>query len=201
MCARYPHQHHVQHSFHLINNTSHQIGPLKCQRRDPFVLQVSKEQPRTVTTPQETIYCKKCLFPCEAAPHWVVFNHVTGEVPSLLQTTRKIHACPCSTWWMYVSRSASHISRPSLERKRTRIFYMNIHMFPDANPSLFGLHLALEEAESLPRGVCLMLALNVQVPSLRCPYLRGLISSSNTCFVLEVLIPSSGSPFRSYFPH
>lgn len=78
MCARYPHQHHVQHIFHLINNTSHQIGPLKCQRRDPFVLQVSKEQPRTVTTPQETIYCKKCLFPCEAAPHWVVFNHVTG---------------------------------------------------------------------------------------------------------------------------
>lgn len=55
---------------------------------------------------------------------------------------------------------------------------------------LGGLHLALKGADSFTRGVCLTLALVVQIPSSRRPCLRGLDLFLEDPLILKVLIPS-----------
>lgn len=97
---------------------------------------------------------------------WLLYmfrRRVPGSLP--LYTIRKIHihlmplkanACP-SLPDPYPS------SLPSC-RSRSLILYIYVHVYRSEPLSLFALHLALEEADFLPQGACLTLALESKFP-------------------------------------
>lgn len=107
--------------------------------------------------------------------------------PASSYKTRKICVCPLITHDRCTSL-ATITDVPLLLWKHILYPYMHIHMLHDANRlSHFSLHLALEEADSVPRGTCLTPALEVR-------------SHPQSALVLRVLIPSLRSLFMSCFP-
>lgn len=121
------------------------------------------------------------------------------EVPPPSYTRRKIHVYPmflevdvypllCEPYCqLFPAKEVDHVSFAYVSCDADRFCF-------------FGLYLALKRDNSLPRGVCLMLALEVQIPSCSCLCIRGPDSLLGDLFVLEILIPPSRSLLNSHFP-
>lgn len=161
----------------------------------------TQEQSRIITTPPRSYFVGGIYFPPRSYLLQKAFfsprcpscgsYHPCFErrFPASSYKTRKICVCPLITHDRCTSL-ATITDVPLLLWKHILYPYMHIHMLHDANRlSHFSLHLALEEADSVPRGTCLTPALEVQIPSLECPCSQG----PNSLFEkpLYVMFPSS----------
>lgn len=170
------------------------MGPIK-----RFVLWVPQEQHRTSFALWRAIYCKEHLFPSEIVPRTRTSAHVSWEVP-LCYTRRGRPCLPHAPRVGCMSSLRSYIAHQfySEEVYPTSFAYM---CSVTRTPILFFLHYTLSSRELIP---------SLKVPVSHCPWgpdfllkgscVRGPNYLPKDPFVLKILVPSSRSLLRFYFP-